>query len=438
MGQALLFILLAGTGLVALRRPWIGVVAAYVFVILGPQHIWWWNFEGVRPFLLVTIPTLIGILFAMGRNELDFSFLKTKINLFLLILFIFITISYLFGPYVNGGPGPNFYSADWLYGNIWKAYLFYFMAAICITDEKKARYFSYVMIFSIIYLIYWANDQYLSGNNYGRLGGPRSLHGGHYTDENDFAMLFVMGLPFLYYFGYYCKKILYRYAVWLIIPFGWHAIFLTGSRGGLLGLAVTILVIAWRSPKKWIGFLMIPALFFAFQWQAGDLMKNRAATISEYETESSAATRLQAWDAAWGMMTTHPITGVGLTGMGPAFPVFSANKPRVAHNAFFQTGAESGILALLAYIGIFILALLALVKKTRFEAWQKGSSEDYYLYLLNEATLASLTGFAVCALFLSLNNNEIFFYLLLLANFFYVNKAAADNSSNSLSERKRT
>jgi O-antigen ligase len=167
-------------------------------------------------------------------------------------------------------------------------------------------------------------------------------------------------------------------------------------------------------------------------------MKNRAATISEYETESSAATRLQAWDAAWGMMTTHPITGVGLTGMGPAFPVFSANKPRVAHNAFFQTGAESGILALLAYIGIFILALLALVKKTRFEAWQKGSSEDYYLYLLNEATLASLTGFAVCALFLSLNNNEIFFYLLLLANFFYVNKAAADNSSNSLSERERT
>lgn len=418
MGQILLYLLLGGTAIAAIMRPWIGVMAAYVFVILGPQHIWWWNFTGVRPFFIVAIPTALGILLAIGRKEIDFSFLKTKINLLLLILFIFTTISYLFGPYVHGGPGPHWDPPEVIYDRIWKSYFFYFMAVLCINDEKKLKYLSLVMVGSIIYLIYWANIQYLSGHWYGRLGGPRSTFGGHFIDENGFAMLFVMGLPFLYYWGCYCKKTVFRYGLWLIIPFGWHAIFLTGSRGGLLGLAVTILVMSIRSPQKWLGMLMIPALIFAFQWQAGDVMRSRADTLQNVEEVSSAQTRFQAWDAAWKMMLDHPVTGVGLTGMGPAFPVYSIHEPRVAHNAYFQTGAESGMVAFLAYIGVFFLTIKLLWKRT--DAHSDNLSE--LSCLLSEALLVAILGFAVCATFLSINNNEIFFYLILLANFIYMKK----------------
>ena len=352
MGQILLYIFLAGTAVAAMARPWIGVIAGYVFVILGPQHIWWWNFQGVRPFLLVAIPTMIGIVFNWTRKEIDFSFLKTKINLLIIILFGCITISYLFGPYVDGGPGPQFQDPDLLYDRIWKAYLFYFMATLCINDEKKFKCLSYVMIASVIYLTYWAKDQYLSGFWGGRMAGPRSIDGGMYVDENVFAMLFVVGLPFLYYAGFYFKKKIIRWGLWLAIPFGWHAIFLTGSRGGLLGLAVTVLLISWRSPKRWIGVLLIPALLIAFQWQAGSVLKERAATIDDYQTESSSAGRIQVWEVSIQMMVAHPLTGVGLGGMGPAFPDYSPHKPRVAHNAYFQTGAESGIIAFVVYISL--------------------------------------------------------------------------------------
>lgn len=424
MGQILLYILLAGTSVAALARPWIGIMSAYVFVILGPQHIWWWNFQGIRPFFLVAIPTMIGIVFAWGRKEIDFSFLKTKINLLLFILFVCITISYLFGPYVNGGPGPQWYDPDLSYDRIWKTYLFYFMATLCVNDERKFKYLSYVIIVSVIYLTYWANDQYLSGLWDGRMAGPRSPDGGIYVDQNVFAIVFVSGLPFLYYAGFYFKNMIIRWGLWIVIPFGWHAIFLTGSRGGLLGLAFTVLLIALRSPKRWIGMLVISLMLIAFQWQAGDVLKGRAATIENYHSESSASGRIQAWEAAIQMMIAHPLTGVGLEGMGPAFPDYSPHKPRVAHNAYFQTGAESGFVAFSVYIFLICYALMSLLKNEK--QWKKltlsSSCNDNALYLkyLNNGLFVSLFGFSFCAFFLSLNNFEPFFCIILLTNFLHV------------------
>jgi probable O-glycosylation ligase (exosortase A-associated) len=438
MGQILLYILLAGTAVAAMARPWIGVVVAYVFVILGPQYIWYWNFQGIRPFLVVAVPTIIGLVLAVGRGEADVSFIKTKINLFLLILFGCITISYLFGLYVDGGPGPQWHSPDVVYNRIWKAYLFYFLAVVCINDEKKFKYLSYVMIASVIYLTYWINDQYLSGSQYGRFAGPSSFAGGLYHDENVFALLFVVGLPFLYYAGFAVTKKVIRYGLWLAIPFGWHAIFLTGSRGGLLGLAFTVLLIAWRSPKRWIGLLLIPALLLAYQWQGGDVMKERSATIQEYKSESSAASRIQAWEAALRMMSAHPLVGVGLSGMGPAFPDFSPHKPRVAHNSYLQTGAESGVLAFIAYIFMICYALMSLLKNEKqwkvFSLNSPAAANAIYLRLMNKCLFVSLSGFSLCALFLSLNNFEPFFYILILINYLHVYCRRSKNSADSAKE----
>ncbi|MFO7717679.1 MAG: O-antigen ligase family protein, partial [Desulfohalobium sp.] len=387
MGEVLLYLLMAGTCLAALARPWIGVMAAYVFVVLGPQHIWWWNFQGIRPFFTIAIATIIGIVLAATRGDIDFSFLKTKINGLLLLLFVCITLSYFFGAYINGGPGPRFYNPEMIYERIMKIYIFYFLAVLCITDDKKFKYLSLVMVFSIMYLVYWANNQYLIGNWGGRLGGPRSIYGGHYVDENGFAMLFVMGLPFLYYIGYYFKSFFLRYGMWLIIPFGWHAIFLTGSRGGLVGLGLVMLMTALRSPKKWIGLLLIPAFIFAYQWQAGSVMQDRATGITQTEQTTTAQTRFQAWDAAWEMMKSHPLFGVGVASMGPAFPDFSPHSPRVAHNAYFQTGAESGMVAFLAYGGVFALAFLTLWNRKPLRSWKDQENEHYFLYLINEALM---------------------------------------------------
>ncbi len=415
MGKIVLYLVLGVGAISALVQPWVGVCLTYLFVILNPQHIWWWNFRDIRPVFLILLPTLIGFAIALIQKRLNINIIKNKRNFFLATLWMFFVLSYFFSPYI-GKPSPYwFHDPEWVFSLANKIFVLYFVACLCINDEKKLKYLVIIFIVSVAYLIYWANAQYLLLHRYGRIGGPASPGGGSpLKDQNAFAMLFVIGLPFFYYMGWYLKNPIQRYSLWLIIPFGWHAIFLTGSRGGLLGIGVTILITALRSPKKIIGLVLIPLFAIAYVWQAGSVMKERAKTIETYQADRSAAGRIGAWKVATKMTLHHPLFGVGLSAFGPAFPDFSDESPRQAHNTFFQIAAESGIIAGLMYLLVLWTNLKDLLRNSRILREQDDKSE--FLIYLNEALLTSLIGFAVCSMFLSLQVNEIFYYLCLLTN----------------------
>lgn len=417
MGRIFFLILLSSTSIVSLAQPWVGVICAYFFVILTPQAVWYWNFQDIRPVYWVLLPTFMGFIFRLLKNEYNLSIVKNSRNLFLLILWLCFTLSYYIGSYVDDQGPYRFTDPSWAFSTINKIFLLYFLGCICINDKNKLTYLVYIFIISGVYLIYWANDQYLSGNFFGRLAGPVDVYGiGAYADENSFAMLFVVVLPFLWYIGLSFQKRIFRWGLWLVIPFGWHAIFLTGSRGGLIGVGASILLASLRSKKKIFGLFLIPAFIVAYQWQAGDVMKSRAGTISEYKTETSASTRLEAWDAAIKMTTAHPLTGVGLASFGPAFPDYSDKKPREAHNTFFQITAESGLIAGTVYIFIVFSSVLSLLKNGNQYKRQATFLEHDILYLINEATLVAFCGLIICSLFLSLQMFEIFYCLCLLVN----------------------
>jgi probable O-glycosylation ligase (exosortase A-associated) len=294
-------------------------------------------------------------------------------------------------------------------------FLLYFAAVLLIDTEKKLKYMTLVIAVSTVYLIYWINDQYFFQGKFGRIGGPGGLNGGNvYVDENAFAMLFVTGLPFLYYLGLYYKNKIIRYGLWAVVPFGWHAVFLTGSRGGLVGLAVTTIVIAMRSSRKIIGFGVILLFAVAYQLEAGDTMKSRADTISDYEQEDSAESRIKAWKAAIGMIESHPLTGVGLSSFGVAFPDFSNETPREAHDTFLQISAESGVIAGIMYVLVVSVSIVVLWRRGKTLEQDDENDGPSFLYIANEAILASFIGLVICSLFLSLHVYEIFYFLCAL------------------------
>ena len=337
--------------------------------------------------------------------------------MYILILWGAYALSYHFGPYVDAAGPFRFTDPGWAMSTINKIMILYFLACLCIDDTKKLKALVYMTIASGIYLVFWANEAYLSGNAYGRLAGPTNLAGrGLYSDQNNFAMLFVVVLPFMWYIGFLVKQRYLRYALWLVIPFGWHAIFLTGSRGGLVGVAATMAVMVWRSKNKMLSALLIPAFVIAYVWQAGDVMRDRASTISEFQTEASAAGRLQAWGAAGSMIASHPVTGVGLASFGPAFPEHSENKPREAHNTFFQISAESGLIAGIMYLLTIITCWFAVYRNGNRLGNRLDSEEGKALYWINEALLVSFSGLIVCSMFLSLQLFEIFYCLCVMMN----------------------
>ncbi len=420
MGQILAYIVFGGTGVIALFLPWIGVIAGYVMVVLSPHVIWWWAFEGFRPFLYVAIPVLIGCALACVTGRVDVTRLQSKISIWLFIWWLSLFVSVLFGEYVDAiGPGPRWHDPSSVLESMSKTFIFLFVGVICITDDRKFRYLTYVMLASIVYYIYWSHDQYFNALYFGRLSGPRTLTAtGPYTDENQFGMLFVVGLPFIYYYGLYLKQWFWRCAVWGLIPLGWHVIFLTGSRGAMVGLLVTLVVFFLRSKRKGLALAALPLFATAYFWQAGDLMKYRFESVNEYQDDTSAAGRLAAWSAALGMIAEHPITGVGPASFGVAFPDYNQEMtPREAHNTYLQVTAESGLPAGLAFIAIFVGSFLACVKRPRRDLQQISDPDERYVYAMGEACIPALAGFLVCALFLSLHGLEVIFYLVLLVNY---------------------
>jgi len=421
VGRLFFLSLLSVIPFVSLARPWIGVVCAYLFVILTPQAVWYWNFEDLRPVYWVLIPTLIGFLWRLLSGKYDLSIVKNRRVMFALVLWLAFVLSYFAGPYVDAQGPYRFSDPSVGLETLNKIFVLMLVGCVCVNSERSLKWLVIVMMISAIYLTYWANAQYLTGQIFGRLAGPVDQDGvGIYRDENNFAMLFVVAQPFLWNMGFMFKARWQRWALWLVIPFTWHAIFLTASRGGLVGVAATTLILGLRSKHRMLGLLLLPAFFFVYQWQAGDLMKSRAETISEYRTESSAATRIEAWQAALRMIGDHPVSGVGLASFGPAFPDYSDRHPREAHNTFLQITAESGVVAGAMYVLIFVTSIIALwkngnVTRARTEADPANRSVQL-LYLVNEATLVATCGLVVCSLFLSLQQFEVAYFLQVMVN----------------------
>jgi probable O-glycosylation ligase (exosortase A-associated) len=428
MGTVVLYILIAANAALALFRPWIGIVLAYLIAVLTPQNIWWWAFEGLRPLYTVLLPTLVGFGIAVLRGAVSFTPLNTKLNWCVAGLWLTSTIAYYFGPYVDVVNDYRFYDPAFMFSTWQKTCLTYFVAVTLIDNTQKLKVLAVVLVISVAYMTLWANEQYFVFGKYGRMGGPVGLDGSSiYADENNFAVLFVVGAPFLYYFGRYLNSPILTLPVWAIIPFSWHAVFLTASRGALLGIAATLAGFALRSEKRSVGVITIVLFAVAFVWQAGPVMKERSSTITAYETEDSAGHRLAAWKAAIGMMEAHPLTGVGFASFGQAFPDFSNIPPRIAHNTFFQVGGEWGVAAAFAYLLLMISTLNRLrINGRLLRAMAETEEGRVYLYV-NEACLLSLIGFFTCSMFLSLEKYEVLYYLLVLANATLIGGAALYN-----------
>lgn len=403
--------------LIAMRRPYVGVFTYYLLSILGPQYIWWWYFDGLRASYIVALPTLLGIAFKLVKNKYDKSYIVNKQNFWLLILWASIISSYYFGSYSTGNPSAR---AEQAFSVTNIIFIFYFFSVLEISTISKLRYLTVVFALSVVYLTYWANLQYFTQNwgqfHMGRLMGPIDKNGGSiYGDENNFAVLFVTGMPFIYYWGWKFKKMWLRGLLWLILPFSCHAVFLTGSRGGLLGIVAVAFCIVLISKRKLIVLpLILLSLLILYQWQAGDIMTSRSQKIVNIEGEHSAGDRLTAWSGGLNMVLSHPLTGVGLGNFIIALPDFIESREMVAHSTVVQFAAESGFIAGCAYI---VLIYLFFKNSMLIRSWTHKNSDHLYVQQIktyNDASFASFVGLTICSIFLSMNTYEIFFVLMLI------------------------
>ncbi len=155
---------------------------------------------------------------------------------------------------------------------------------------------------------------------------------------------------------------LYRRLGGLAFALGSVVLVMSFSRGAWFGFAVSIgwmLVVAWR--RKWLVGLapvavVAAALLFFVMFQDEILLR-----VGEYNNQA-ARSRLPLMDLAFEMIRDAPLFGVGANNfaasLDPYVTVeFSRDWIATVHNKYLLVWAETGILALLAFLWVLVSAI---------------------------------------------------------------------------------
>jgi O-antigen ligase len=248
--------------------------------------------------------------------------------------------------------------------------------------------------------------------------GRMALGTGTFGDPNDFALLLLEGLPFLALKAAQAsqaKKLLYWGCMLPVLM----AFTKTGSRAGLLALAIMVIVTFFLSSgaqRIAICVLVVVGLGCSAVFLPGYL-KARYLTIfspasgpadaftqSRLESDiASSEERRELLEQGITITFQHPLFGVG----PGCFPWVALNQRRergwagpalVSHNTYTQISSETGLPGFILYFGTLILCL-----KYTFVSYKRGqNSSDKDLANYTRAYLTTVTVFAVGSFFLSM------------------------------------
>ena len=141
---------------------------------------------------------------------------------------------------------------------------------------------------------------------------------------------------------------------------------LTESRGGYLSTAVATCLVFWLS-RRWSWALSAGIATIATVWGLA-LIDNPA--LARAVDPANWNFRQEVWQVGLQMQADFPFTGVGMGSFNAVaerlYPLATQNNPG-AHNLFLQVGLDLGLLGLIAFLAIVIIALTS--------AWQ---AHTYY------------------------------------------------------------
>mgnify|MGYP005840015537 CR=1 FL=1 len=337
--------------------------------------------------------------------------------------------------------GFSFFSSFWSNFERMEGYLtllatfFLFLVSTTVIQSKRLwfRLFNFSLAAAAVMGIV-ALDQHLGGatRSDGLLGNPIYLAG---------YMLFHVFLSFFFLFDYRDAKVHLPIFYGFLTVFFSYLIFITGTRGAMLGLVTglflaTLVIALKKEQKKWIRYTALGSLVVAFF--VGVLFSS-VVFINNYESakeisylqsfyekvedlpgvkrfsgislsDGDAKARFLLWEIAIDGMKERPLLGLGQENY---IHLFNSNyNPWLyeretwfdrTHNIFLEWGVAGGFPAMFLYIGIFISSIAVL--------WRKRDL-DFYIKAVFSALLV---GHAVQSFFVFENITSYVFFAIFVA-----------------------
>lgn len=355
------FLMLAVTivgSTVAIAIPFWGVVMYYGFATLRPQYLWEWSLAqapqlrwsltaGLAAFLatMINLPTVLQ------------TFRANKIMVLLMVYAVLMMMSLLtaYDPKVS-----TYWALE--YG---KVFVMAFIASLVIQRFWQVRVMGVMIALCLGYIAYEVNYMYFMQG--GRLDIFHHGYGG--LDNNGAGALLVLGLPFVYFMAtspvgkWSTARRIFGIVLGLAIL---HAVMMTYSRGAMLTgvVGLTWLVLHHRPRFQAVGISIF--LSAAVMLMAGQEIRDRFESTSNFENDPSAISRFDSWSAAWGIIVEHPLLGTGIRNANAYSQNFGADfAGRTIHNQYLQIAADSGLPAAGVYIAMIVVGFIGLGRARR-------------------------------------------------------------------------
>lgn len=384
-----------------LRRPWVGILAWSWISYMNP-HRQTWGFAYDMPFALLIAATLM---VSMVLNKEKFR-LPWGGTLFLWLIFLaWMSLSTALAIFPE--------RAMTLYSTVMKIQFMTLVTLMLITDMSKIRALIWVIVGSIgFYSVKGGLFTLLTGGGY-RVYGPSESY---LAENNAMALATLIIIPLMIYlYNIHRDNRWLRWLLGISILLSTISVFGSQSRGALIGIAAVAGFYWLKSHSKIItgtGLVILAVLTFSFM---PDSWHERMSTITNYQEDESAMSRIHAWEYSINIASDR-LTGGGFNSWSAnTYAIYSPESQTtniVAHSIYFAVLADHGWPGLVMFMTLLFIAWRNLA---RIIAQNRHPDPEFNVSLLAKMLQVSMIAYMSGGAFLSLSYFDLPWHIIAIS-----------------------
>lgn len=383
--------------LVALRRPWVGVML-WIWLSLMNPHRYSYGFAFDAPVAqIAAVTTLIGLLATRDKGS---PMLGAPVSV-LVAFTLWMTMSWLLG----FDPAGDY--AQW--NKVIKINVM--LMVVLMLVRTKAHIYALVAVSAFSIALLGAKGgafTIMTGGSYRVWGPPDSFVAGN----NEFALAVIMTIPLLRFLHIQAQNAWLRRLLLLFMVLCAAAAIGSHSRGALLAIVAMGALLWLRGGGKIMsGVAIIAVALVVYNFMPAHWFQ-RMETIEDFREDNSALGRFSAWWVSWGVAKNH-IMGAGFSITSPELFAMYSPYPQlgtpVAHSIWFQVLGHHGFIGL----GLFVLLWAVTWRMAgQLRRAAAASPEAKWAGDLGSMCQVSLIGYFVGGAFLSLAYFDLPYYVM--------------------------
>lgn len=379
-----------------IKNPVNGVLMWIWISVMNP-HTQGWGFATSFPFAqIIAVITLFSLATSRARKTLP----AVSITFALLAMVLWMNVTTLFAIFPA--------ASQLQLAKVMKIMLMSLVTMVVIRSRQDVHRMIWILVISLgFYGVKGGIFTLREGGNF-RVWGPIGTFIG---GNNEIALALIIAIPLMRYLQLTTQRRWVKHGLTLTMLLSGMAALGSYSRGALLAIAAMLGLMWLKSHKKLLaGIILIllaplALLFMPARWM------ERMDSIGEYQADTSAMGRINAWQMAYNLAKDR-FFGGGFEIAEPSVFYLYAPDPRAvhaAHSIYFQALGEHGFVGLALYLLLGWLTWRSAAWVVRHSA---GDPALQWSSNLAQMIQASLIGFAVGGAFLSLLYFDVPYYLM--------------------------